>query len=477
MQAGIEEQSGLYQKRIPIFQRSIHGSFRRFKWALLTLAYGVFFGLVWLPWQRGAAPAQALLLDIAARKFYIFDLVFYPQDLILLSVLLFIAATLLFFISSLVGRAFCGYFCFQTVWTDFYVWVEHLIQGERPARIRLYKQPWNVEKSFKLGLTHLIWLLTAFWTAFTFTAYFTYAPQLLHDFLAGQAHATAYLTIAILTASTYVAAGLAREQICTYMCPYARFQSVMYDQETLAVAYDEKRGEHQLGRAALRTGMKTQAERHAQQHGDCIDCTLCVQVCPAGIDIRNGLQYACISCGLCIDACNSIMRSIGFPTGLIRYDSELNLKQAQPVKPTLHWKRLKVIGYGLALVVMTGFLVFNLSRRSDYEQTVNQIRSPLYVVLTDGAIRNRYQVRVSNLSKRDETYLLGVRGIPKLAADFGNFQEMQVKSGKSLMVLVSVKLTPAQAATITQFDFSITPQSRPTERHFARARFYAKDVL
>jgi cytochrome c oxidase accessory protein FixG len=477
MQAGIEEQGGLYQKRIPIFPRSIHGRFRRLKWVVLALAYGVFFGLPWLPWQRGAEPSQALLLDIAARKFYIFSVVFYPQDLILLSVLLFIAATLLFFVTSLVGRAFCGYFCFQTVWTDFFVWVERLIQGERPARIRLYKQPWNAEKMLKLGATHLIWVLVAFWTAFTFAAYFTYAPQFFTDFVAGQAHPTAYLTVGVLTLSTYIAAGLAREQICTYICPYGRFQGVMYDPETLAVAYDEKRGEGALGRAALRTGMKTLDERHAQQHGDCIDCTLCVQVCPVGIDIRNGLQYSCISCGLCIDACNSIMRSVGFPLGLIRYDSEVNLERPQPSKPQFHWKRLKVLGYGAALLGMSSFLILSIASRSDFDQTVSQVRSPLYVLLSDGSIRNRYQVRITNRASHDETYHIGVRGIPETAADFGNFHEVVVKSGKSLMVQVSVSLTSAQSAKVTQFEFIITPLSRPLEQHIGQARFYAKDVL
>ena len=432
---------------------------------------------MWLPWPRGTEPSQALLLDIAARKFYIFNFVFYPQDLILLSVLLFIAATLLFFVTSLVGRAFCGYFCFQTVWTDFFVWVEHLIQGERPARIRLYKQPWNTEKILKLGATHLIWVLTAFWTAFTFTAYFTFAPQLFADFFTGQAHPTAYLTVFILSVSTYVAAGLAREQICTYICPYGRFQSVMYDPETLAVAYDEKRGEGQLGRASLRSGMKTMTERHARQHGDCIDCGLCVQVCPAGIDIRNGLQYSCISCGLCIDACNSIMTSVGFPRGLIRYDAEKNLKQAQPTKPKLHWQRLKVMGYGVAFLAMSGLLTVLLANRSDFDHAVTQVRSPLYVLLSDGAIRNRYQLRISNRANHEETFQLGVRGIPEAAADFGNFKEVTLKSGKSLMVQVSVKLAPAQAAKVNDFEFTITPRSRPLAQHLGRARFYAKDVL
>ena len=473
MQAGIEEQSALYEKRIPIFPRSVKGKFRNFKWAVMALAYGAFFGLLWLPWPRNGGPSQPVLLDVANRKFYIFDLIAYPQDVLWLALLLFIAATLLFFVTGLVGRAFCGYFCFQTLWTDLFMWVERRVQGERPARVRLYKQPWNAEKVFKLGLTHLIWLVIAFWTAFTFAAYFTPAPQLLHDFFTGQAHYAAYSTVLILTLSTYVAAGLGREQICTYICPYARFQSVMYDAETLSVAYDEKRGDGTMGRASLRTGTKNREERLSKGYGDCIDCTLCVQVCPAGIDIRNGLQYQCISCGLCIDACNGVMDSIGFPRGLIRYDSESNLKLPQPAKPKLHWKRLKVVGYGVALLAMSGLLAYSIGTRSDFEQAVVQVRQPLYVVLSDGEIRNRYQVRMTNMSKVDETYKLETRGIPAGAADFGNFPEVTVKSGKSLMVQVSVKMPPEQAAKINEFEFVITPKSKPAEAHVSKARFYS----
>jgi cytochrome c oxidase accessory protein FixG len=412
------------------------------------------------------------MLDVANRKFYILDLVAYPQDVLWLALLLFIAATLLFFVTGLVGRAFCGYFCFQTLWTDLFMWVERLIQGDRPKRVRLYKQPWNAEKVLKLGATHLVWMLFAFWTAFTFAAYFTYAPDLLRDFFTGQAHYGAYATVLILTITTYVAAGLGREQICTYVCPYARFQSVMYDAETLTVAYDESRGDGRMGRAGLRAGTKTREERQAKGYGDCIDCTLCVQVCPVGIDIRNGLQYPCISCGLCIDACNGVMDSIGFPRGLIRYDSEANLKLHQPGKPKLHWKRLKVIGYGVALVAMTGVLGYSIGSSSDFEQAVIQVRQPLFVVLSDGSIRNRYQVRVTNKSKVDETYRLDVRGIPSDAADFGNFHEVTVKSGKSLMVQVSVKLSPAEAARTGEFEFTVTPKSRPGEAHVNKARFY-----
>lgn len=473
MQAGIEEQSALYEKRIPIFPRAVKGRFRTFKWAVLALAYTVYFGLVWLPWPRPDGSNQVVMFDLVHRKFYIFDLIAYPQDVILwLALLLFIAAALLFFVTALVGRAFCGYFCFQTLWTDCFIWIEKLIQGDRPKRVRLYKQPWNREKILKIGLTHLIWLLIAFWTAFTFAAYFTHAPELLRDFFTGQAHPAAYGTVIILTLSTYVAAGLGREQICMYVCPYARFQSVMYDPETLVVTYDEKRGDGTMGRAPLRTGAKTREERQAKGYGDCIDCTLCVQVCPVGIDIRNGLQYPCISCGLCIDACDGVMDSIGFPRGLIRYDSEANIKSPQPGKPRLHWKRLKVIGYGLAVLVMSTILVDSIASRSDFEQAVTQVRQPLYVVLSDGQIRNRYQIRLANRSQQDETFVLGVRGIPAEAADFGNFREVTLKPGHSVLVQVSVRLAPEAAARVTDFEFTIMPRSRPSALQVAKARFY-----
>ncbi|HEX5675945.1 MAG TPA: cytochrome c oxidase accessory protein CcoG, partial [Azonexus sp.] len=323
------------------------------------LAFAIYFLLPWLPWSRLDAPAQAVLFDLPGRRFLIFGLTVYPQDVIWLALLLFIAAILLFFVTGLVGRAFCGYFCFQTLWTDFFIWIEHKVQGERPARVRLYRQPWNGEKVLKVGGTHALWLLTSFWTAMSFVAYFAYAPQLVVDFFTGQGAAAAYITVGILTLSTYAAAGLMREQVCTYVCPYGRFQSVMYEAETLAVHYDARRGEAAHGRAAARAGQRTLAERHEKGLGDCVDCGLCVQVCPVGIDIRDGLQYKCISCGLCIDACNTIMDSFNFPRGLIRYDSEKNLAAATPTKPRVQWKSLKTIGYGVALILMSAYLVYS----------------------------------------------------------------------------------------------------------------------
>lgn len=501
MQAGLEDQLGLYQKRIPIFTRSVKGKFRRFKTTVLVLAYAVYFLLPWLPWTRLDAPDQALLFDLPGRRFLVFGLTVYPQDIIWLALLLFIAAILLFFVTGLVGRAFCGYFCFQTLWTDFFIWIEHRIQGERPSRVRLYRQPWNTEKVVKLGATHGLWLLAAFWTGLTFVAYFTYAPALVSDFFTGQAAAAAYITTAILTVSTYVAAGLMREQICTYVCPYGRFQSVMYEPQTLAVHYDAARGEGQHGRAAVRagrgivterrkqpgaapdgaraerretsltTGQRALADRHAQGFGDCIDCGLCVQVCPAGIDIRDGLQYKCISCGLCIDACNTIMDSFDFPRGLIRYDSEANLAEKAPKPARVHWRNLKTIGYGVALLVMSGLLVYSVGSQDSFERAVSQIRQPLYVVLSNGDIRNRYQIRITNKSAETQTYRVTAPGLPSGALDLGSFSEIAIRPGHSGLIQASVRLPPARAAQTRRVDLVITPRDRPAEARTESVHF------
>ena len=499
MQPGLEDQLGLYQKRIPIFTRSVKGPFRRFKTAILIAAYAIYFLLPWLPWSRLAAPPQAVLFDLPGRQFLIFGLTVYPQNVIWLALLLFISAILLFFITGLVGRAFCGYFCFQTLWTDFFVWIERLIQGERPARVRLYRQPWNREKLLKIGATHALWLLVSFWTGMTFALYFAYAPQLVVDFFTGQAAVAAYITVGVLTVATYAAAGLMREQICTYVCPYGRFQSVMYEPETLAVHYDAKRGEGSQGRAVARAGrgivaerrrapadaavaperrqqrlsqgQRALAERRAQGYGDCVDCGLCVQVCPAGIDIRDGLQYKCISCGLCIDACNTVMDSFGFPRGLIRYDSEKNLAAATPAAPRLHWKRLKIVGYGVALVLMSGYLVYSVATRSSYDRAISQVRQPLYVVLSNGDIRNRYQIRITNKAGEAQTYRIEARGIPESALDLGNFREITIRPGHSGVIQASVRLSPDLAAATPRFELMIVPLGRAGETRSETVRF------
>lgn len=463
--------SPLFQKHIPIFVRSVEGKFRNFKTAILVLAYTVYFSLPWVRWERASSADQAVMFDLVSKRFFIFDLAVYPQDIFWLSMLLFIAAIFLFFVTGLVGRAWCGYFCFQTLWTDMFMLIEHMIQGERPARVRLYKQPWNMEKILKVGSSHFFMILIAFWTGFTFIAYFGYAPELLHKFFTGNAADVAYITVAVLGISTYVAGGLSREQICIHICPYARFQSVMYDADTLAVSYDSKRGEGSAGRALPTAGLRTREERQAKGHGDCIDCGFCVQVCPTGIDIRKGLQYQCISCGLCIDACNNIMDSVSFPRGLIRYDSDHNLHSEHPTKPHLHWKRFKVIGYAAALLIMTGALAFSIVMRSDTELRIQQVRQPLFVELSDERVRNRYQLHIVNKTEHDESYKVEVRGIPASALDLGAVTDIRLRPGKDLHLNAKVDLNEHLAEQTQEFEFVVTTQTNPDAPLIRKVRF------
>lgn len=458
---------------MPIVTRSVKGCFRNLKSAILVLAYTIYFALPWIPWERHDGLSQAIMFDMDGRRFFIFNLVVYPQNVFWLALVLFIAAVILFFATSLIGRAFCGYFCFQTLWTDLFIWIERFIQGERPARLRLKKQPWNLEKIAKVGLTHLLWLSIAFWTGMTFVLYFGYAPDLLTRFFTGHAAHAAYVGVLGLSLSTYAAAGFMREQICAYVCPYGRFQSVMYDPETLAVAYDVRRGEGEKGRISPKGELKERQVRLDKGYGDCIDCGFCVQVCPAGIDIRDGLQYRCISCGLCIDACNNIMDSMDFPRGLIRYDSEANLAAPVPKAPFIDWKRWKVAGYLLAIIGMSAALIYSIEERTEFEHSVQQIRQPLFVMLSTGEIRNRYQIRLTNKSDHDVVYSISTKDLPEGALDMGSMQNVTVHSGKSVIVQASVKLQPAEASKYAHFEFLIQSLTDPADRAVEEASFYS----
>ena len=436
-----EQQSQLYAARTHIYPRSVSGRFRRFKWAVVVFAYGVYFLLPWLRWEREVGVDQAVLFDLAGRKFYLFDLVVYPQDIFWLAGLLMIAAYLLFFVTGLAGRAFCGYFCFQTLWTDVYILIERLVQGERPARIRLARQAWNAAKLFKMGLTHLLWLLVAFATGLTFVLYWGDAPQLVAHFFAGEAPFAAYATTMFLTTTTYVMAGVAREQVCTYMCPYARFQAVMFDKDTLIVSYDETRGEGPNGRAKLGRDLKTHKQRQQAGVGDCIDCGYCVQVCPTGIDIRNGLQIQCISCALCVDACDTIMDSLGWERGLVAYSSQARAdtgKQARLLRP-------KVIGYAAVLMLAIGLLGWSVSHQAAFDLTVAQVRQPIYVQLSDGRIQNSYEIKVNNKTDRTLTMRVRAEGLPAGAElDLGRFSEVDLHPEQRLRLQAKVRAMPTE---------------------------------
>jgi cytochrome c oxidase accessory protein FixG len=295
---------------------------------------------------------------------------------------------------------------------------------------------------------------------------------MLGSFLRGDAAAAAYITTLALSLATYLAAGVLREHVCTFICPYGRFQSVMYDTETLAVHYDSRRGEGVNGRVSARKGTRSLEERAASGNGDCVDCSLCVQVCPVGIDIRDGLQYRCISCGLCVDACNTIMDKMGWPRGLVRYDSEVNLSKPVPAPVKLHWKSLKVLGYGLSLLLMTAYLIYDVTHRNSFEHSIQQIRQPLFVTLSDGSIRNRYQIRLTNISGREERYIIHSRGLPSGALDLGNFNEVKIKNGKSVIIQANVKLDPERANQMPNFEFVI--QTGSGETVVDSARFFTK---
>lgn len=439
-------ESDLYQKRIAPVPKAVKGRFRRFKSVVLWLAFSVFFLLPWIKWDRGQGlPDQIVLFDIAGRKFYLFDMVVHAEDIFWLAGLLIIAAMLLFYVTGLVGRAFCGYFCFQTLWTDAFMHIERLVQGDRNKQLRLRKMPWNSEKIRKIGLTHLLVLATAFWTGLTFVLYWGDAYELSTQFFSGTAPLPAYVTAFFLTVSTYVMGQLAREQVCNYMCPYARFQSAMIDKDTMIPAYDMQRGERTKGRIKASKNYKTVEQRKQENYGDCIDCGVCVQVCPTGVDIRDGHQLGCIECGLCIDACNQIMDSVNFPKGLIGYYSENTLEQSPDSKNPFF--KLKSFAYFTVIITTLSMLLYSVSHRDSFEATLNQIRQPLYTILADGTIQNKYAIKLANKTTQTAEYKLVLTGLPGGKIDMGYHPTYILRPEKSIQFLIKIKLRPEKATT------------------------------
>lgn len=442
------------QPKSSLQPRSVEGRFRNIKTGILVLAYAVFFLLPWVRWERVVGPDQAVLFDIPGRRYYMFDLVMHAQDIFWLTALLFLAAVLLFFVTTLFGRVFCGYFCFQTLWTDAFRWFERFIQGDRVARLRLEKQPWNAEKIRKVGLTHLSWLLLAMWTGVSFALYWGDAFELTARFFTGSAPSAMYGTVMILTLTTYLTAGWAKEYVCLHMCPYSRFQSVMFDQDTMIVSYDKNRGEGTAGRIKPVKEMRDQANRQQAGHGDCVDCGLCVQVCPTGVDIRNGLQIGCIHCALCIDACDGIMDKQGWKRGLVRYTSEHGLegKKTQILK-------LRTVGYGIATLLATMYLVWSIASSKLLEVNAVQIRSPLFVTLSDGRIQNSYEVKINNKSMEAARYTLTLENLPNAELDLGKINDLSLKPDSSMRVLAKVRYTvqPGDMQKNREFQFRLTP--------------------
>ncbi|MCB1691505.1 MAG: cytochrome c oxidase accessory protein CcoG [Pseudomonadales bacterium] len=419
----------LYEKREKIFTRSVEGVYQRLR---LFTGWPLLIGYFLSPWLI-VEGHQAILFDLPARKFHIFWLTFWPQDFVLLAWALIISAFALFFVTTLLGRVWCGYTCPQTVWTAIFMWAEQVAEGERHQRIRLDKAPWNLEKLARRGLKHGMWLGFAALTGITFVGYFYGIRDLLHDAVTFQLPVVAAFWTCFFTGATYVNAGWMREQVCKYMCPYARFQSAMFDKDTLIVSYDAARGEP---RGARKKGV----DPKAAGVGDCIDCTYCVQVCPTGIDIRNGLQYECINCALCVDACDSIMDKMGYDRGLISYTTEHALAGTPWT-----WKRPKLVGYGIALVVMIAAFSTVLFTRVPLELDVLRNRGTLYQEVAGGYVQNTFTVKVINMDKVPHTYELTVEGIPspKLLPD----QPVNVSAGTIEELSVNVLVDPDQLSS------------------------------
>jgi cytochrome c oxidase accessory protein FixG len=378
----------LYQRREKIFTRFVGGFYQRLRfftgWPLL-LGYAL---LPWLNWDG----RQAVLFDLPARQFHIFSMTFWPEDLWLLGWLLIIAAFGLFTVTTIVGRLWCGYTCPQTVWTAIYMWVEQLCEGSRNQRIRLDQAPMSLNKAARRSTKHLLWLGVALLTGLTFVGYFTPIRPLTLTLLQGQAGGWALFWVAFFTLATYINAGWLREQVCTYMCPYARFQAAMIDTDSLVVTYDAARGEPRgLGRKRQAAAL---AEAGSQgTAGDCVDCSLCVQVCPTGIDIRDGLQYECIGCAHCIDACNQVMQKLNLASGLIRYSTERALAGG-----TTRWFRPRSVGYAVATSLMCTLLLGAVITRAPFSFELTRERGALHQADASGTIRNHFDLKVANKS-------------------------------------------------------------------------------
>jgi cytochrome c oxidase accessory protein FixG len=493
----------LYAARKKIYPKRAEGDFRRFKWIVMAITLGIYYLAPWIRWDRGPyAPDQAILLDLANRRFYFFFIEIWPQEFYFVAGLLVMAGLGLFLVTTAVGRAWCGYTCPQTVWVDLFLVVERAVEGDRNARIKLDSAPWTFDKIWKRTAKHAIWIIIGMLTGGAWVFYFANAPELAQDLVTFHAPSVAYFTIAILTATTYVFGGLMREQVCTYMCPWPRIQAAMLDENSLVVTYNDWRGEPRS------RGTKKAAAAH-QAVGDCVDCNACVAVCPMGIDIRDGLQLECITCALCIDACNGVMDKLGRERGLIGYstlsDYTSNMALATagnmvPIDPArvrdaggrfvaavrhFNWRvifRPRIILYAVLWSLVGIGMLIALGLRDRLQLDVLHDRNPQYVLESDGAIRNGYTVKILNMKAEPRAVTLSMRGMPgatiSIAGESGSRgaafnADVEPDSVRTIKLYVTVP--KGQLPDGTQ-DFTFHVDYRPTgETYDYRASFVAPE--
>ncbi|MBQ2260728.1 MAG: cytochrome c oxidase accessory protein CcoG [Loktanella sp.] len=433
----------LYAPREPIFPRRVKGYYRNLKWWVMAVTLGIYYLTPWIRWDRGPnLPDQAVLIDMAHRRFYFFWIEIWSHEFYFVAGLLIMAGLGLFLFTSALGRVWCGYTCPQTVWTDLFILVERWIEGDRNARVRLWKARWDARK-IRLRLTKwVVWLLIAAATGGAWVFYFADAPTLARDLVSLQAPFVAWATISLLTATTFIFGGFMREQVCNYMCPWPRIQAAMMDPETLTVAYRDWRGE-------------PRGKQRLEGAGDCIDCMACVNVCPAGIDIRDGQQMECITCALCIDACDDVMDRIGKPRGLIDYlalSDQEEEAQGKPAKPIwAHVLRFRTMLYTALWALIGVGLVFAIFIRANLEMTVSPVRNPTFVVLSDGTVRNIYDIRLLNKLGEDRAFTLSLVSDAALEiAVEGNDQAIvTVPANETMLQRVYVSTAPGSAAATT----------------------------
>jgi cytochrome c oxidase accessory protein FixG len=431
-----EQQSGahwngcLYEARKKIHPRSVTGVFTTWRWILVWLTQLAFYGLCWLPWNG----RQAVLFDLVERKFYLFGLVLWPQDVIWLTVLLIISAYGLFLFTAVAGRLWCGYACPQTVYTEIFIWIEKLVEGDRNARIKLDAAPMDGAKATKRAIKFALWGFLALWTGFTFVGYFTPIKTLAASLMTFSLGPWEWFWFVFYGAFTYLFAGHLREQVCLYMCPYARFQGVMFDPDTMIITYDAERGEP---RGARKKGDDYQA----QGKGHCVDCDLCVAVCPTGIDIRKGLQYECIGCAACIDVCDQVMEKMDYPKGLIRYSTEHAIAEHWGWKEILgHIVRPRVVLYSVVLGAVTAVMIWGLATKASLRVDVIRDRGTLAREVEDGLIENVFRLQFMNVSEQPHRYRVSVSGLDKI--ELAGEREVEVPAALTKSFVTSVRVPP-----------------------------------